>query len=90
MVLTCVTSGETVSGSQGTTDEWYQIDTAGYSSAAYMVAAGAPPVNCSSAPPTSSTFQMALDYGMSQLGTIYVGCAGGDYRFGAVAPYDMW
>tara|TARA_R110002050_G_scaffold148391_1_gene274595 strand:- start:265 stop:714 length:450 start_codon:yes stop_codon:yes gene_type:complete len=27
---------------------------------------------------------------MAELGTIYVGCAGGTYRFGAVAPYDMY
>jgi cell wall-associated NlpC family hydrolase len=33
---------------------------------------------------------MALDYGMSQLGTLYVGCAAGQYRFGEVAPYDMY
>ena len=33
---------------------------------------------------------MALDYGMRNIGTLYVGCAGGTYRFGTVAPYDMY
>jgi cell wall-associated NlpC family hydrolase len=86
--VTCVTTGDTISGSQGTTNEWFQIDASGYASAAYMVASSAP-ANCSSTP-TTSTFQLALNYGMSELGTIYVGCAGGDYRFGKVAPYDMY
>lgn len=86
--ITCVTTGETVSGSQGTTNQWYQISSGGYASAAYMSASGAPAI-CSSAP-TDSTFQMALDYGMANIGTIYVGCAGGDYRYGKVAPYDMY
>lgn len=88
--LTCVTTGDTVSGSQGTTNEWYQVDANGYASAAYMVAAGSTPSNCSSVPTPTSTFQMALDYGMSKVGTIYVGCAAGDYRFGKIAPYDLW
>lgn len=86
--VVCTTAGDTVTGSQGTTNQWYQLDSSGYSSAAYMVASGVP-TNCSSTP-TTSTFQMALDYGMSQLGTLYVGCAAGQYRFGEVAPYDMY
>jgi cell wall-associated NlpC family hydrolase len=86
--LTCVTTGDTVTGSQGTTSDWYEIDSAGYASAAYMVSSGTPAA-CSSEP-TSSTFQMALDYGAANIYTIYVGCAGGDYRFGVPAPYDMY
>lgn len=86
--LTCVTTGDTVSGSQGTTDDWFQIASTGYASAAYM-ASSCTPSKCSSEP-TNSTFQMALDYGVSNIGTIYVGCAGGEYRFGVVAPYDMY
>ena len=86
--LTCVTKGDTVSGSQGTSSDWFQINSNGYASAAYM-SPSCIPATCSSTP-TNSTFQMALDYGMSNLGTIYVGCAGGAYRFGEVAPYDMY
>jgi cell wall-associated NlpC family hydrolase len=86
--LTCATTGDTISGSQGTTNEWFKINSNGYASAAYIAASGSPG-NCSSAP-TISTFQMALDYGMSNIGTIYVGCAAGNYRFGVVAPYDMY
>mmetsp|Transcript_113622 Transcript_113622/g.222820 ORF Transcript_113622/g.222820 Transcript_113622/m.222820 type:complete len:345 (-) Transcript_113622:54-1088(-) len=84
--LTCVTTGDSVSGSQGTTDAWYQISSAGYASAAYM-SAPCTPTTCSI---SNSTFQMALNYGMANIGTIYVGCAGGNYRFGVVAPYDMY
>lgn len=87
--LTCVTTGDSVSGSQGTTSAWYQISSAGYASAAYMSSACSPAA-CSSTPTTNSTFQLALDYGMRNIGTIYVGCAGGNYRFGVVAPYDMY
>ena len=86
--LTCFADGDTVSGSQGTTDDWYQIDSGGYASAAYM-SPSCDPAQCST-DPTNSTFQLALDYGMDNIGTIYVGCAGGDYRFGLVAPYDMY
>lgn len=84
--LTCVTTGESVSGSQGTTSNWFQISSGGYASAAYM-SSSCTPGACSS---SNSTFQMALDYGMRNIGTIYVGCAGGNYRFGVVAPYDMY
>lgn len=86
--LTCVTTGDSISGSQGTTSAWYQISSQGYASAAY-IASTCSPSSCSS-PSTNSTFQLALDYGMRNLGTIYVGCAGGSYRFGVVAPYDMY
>ena len=87
--LTCVTAGDTVTGSQGTTNQWFEINSAGYSSAAYIVASGTPGA-CASEP-TSSTFQMALDYGMANIGTIYTGCAGGDYRFGKVITYaKLW
>jgi cell wall-associated NlpC family hydrolase len=85
--LTCVTIGETISGSQGTSSNWYQINSNGYASAAY-ISASSTPITCSSTP-TTSTFQMALNYGMSKIGTLYVGCAGGTYRFGTVAPYDL-
>lgn len=85
--LTCITAGETISGSQGTTSNWYQINSNGYATAAYILASGIPD-QCSSNP--SSTFQLALNYGSSNIGTIYVGCAGGQYRFGEVAPYDMY
>ena len=85
----CVTTGDTISGgSQGTTDQWYNLDSGGYCTAAYMLASDVPD-DCSSNP-TNSTFQLALDYGMNNIGTIYVGCAGGEYRFGKVAPYDLW
>lgn len=86
--LTCVTTGDSVSGSQGTTSDWYEVNGAGYSSAAYMIASGTP--KACTVDPTTSTFQMALDYGMANIGTIYVGCAGGQYRYGVVAPCDMW
>jgi cell wall-associated NlpC family hydrolase len=86
--LTCVTTGETVSGSQGTSSQWFQINSNGYASAAYVLASGIPSA-CSSQP-TDSTFQLALSYGMNNIGTIYVGCAGGTYRYGVVAPYDMY
>ena len=85
--ITCQTTGESVSGSQGTTSKWYQINSNGYASAAYMTSSGTP-TNCPA--PTTSTFQLALNYGMNNIGTIYVGCAGGAYRYGAVAPYDMY
>ena len=88
VALTCVTMGDTVTGSQGTTSDWYEIDSGGYASAAYMKPSCVPD-DCTS-DPTDSTFQQALDYGLSMLGTIYVGCAGGEYRFGEVAPYDMY
>lgn len=52
-----------------------------------MTSAGAP-TNCPTA--TNSTFQLALNYGMKNVGTLYVGCAGGTYRFGVPAPYDMY
>lgn len=88
--LTCVTTGDAVSGSQGTTSAWYQISSSGYASAAYM-SSTCSPAACSSPPPsTNSTFQLALDYGMRNIGTIYVGCAAGNYRFGVVAPSDMY
>ncbi len=87
VTITCVTTGDSVSGSQGTTSKWYQISGNGYASAAYMKASGTPG-ECSSN--TTSTFQMALNYGMKNIGTIYVGCAGGTYRFGVPAPYDMY
>lgn len=87
--LTCVTTGDSVSGSQGTTTAWYQVATNGYASAAYMTSTCSPSA-CSSGPTTNSTFQLALNYGMRNVGTIYVGCAGGNYRFGLVAPYDMY
>lgn len=85
--ITCVTTGETVSGSQGTTNRWFQIDSNGYASAAYMSSTGSPAA-CPAGP--SSTFQLALNYGMKNIGTIYVGCAAGNYRFGVPAPYDMY
>jgi cell wall-associated NlpC family hydrolase len=87
VTITCVTTGDSVSGSQGTTNKWYEINSNGYASAAYMTASGTPST-CSTN--TSSTFQMALDYGKKNIGTIYVGCAGGTYRYGVVAPYDMY
>lgn len=91
VTLTCYTHGDTISGSQGTTDQWDQINSntygVGYASHAYISSSGSVPA-CST--PTNSTFQMALAYGMHNIGTIYVGCAGGTYRFGVVAPYDMW
>lgn len=88
VVVTCVTLGDTISGSQGTTDKWYQIDSYGYASGAYMIIDGTPG-DCS-VDPVTSTFELALNYGMSNLGTLYVGCAAGEYRFGVAAPYDMW
>lgn len=87
--LTCITIGDTISGSQGTTSDWFEINFNGYASAAYIVANGAP-AKCNVAPPSTSTFQMALNYAMSNIGTLYVGCAGGDYRFGKVAPTDLY
>lgn len=87
--ITCVTTGDSVSGSQGTTSAWYQIAASGYASAAYMTSSCSP-ITCSSSPTSNSTFQLALDYGLRNIGTIYVGCAGGTYRFGVVAPYDMY
>lgn len=86
--LTCVTTGDTISGSQGTTSDWFQINSNGYASAAY-ISASSIPSRCSSTP-TTSTFQLALNYGMSKIGTLYVGCAGGSYRYGIVAPYDLY
>ena len=87
--ISCQTTGDTVSGSQGTSSIWYQIDSKGYASAAYIAASCSPvPSTCSSS--TNSTFQLALEYGKQNIGTIYVGCAGGTYRFGVVAPYDMY
>lgn len=88
VTITCVTTGDTVSGSQGTTSSWYQVNSNGYASAAYMKASGTP-ASCSSTN-TTSGFQKALDYGMSKIGTIYVGCAAGTYRFGVPAPSDMY
>lgn len=38
---------------------------------------------------TKSAFEIALNYGMKNIGTLYVGCAGGNYRFGIPAPSDM-
>ena len=90
---TCITNGELITGSQGTTDIWYEINHNGYSSAAYMYHdSTCTPVDCSTNPDPdpNSTFEMALNYGTSNIGTIYVGCAGGNYRFGVVAPYDMY
>jgi cell wall-associated NlpC family hydrolase len=84
--ITCSTTGDSVSGSQGTTNIWYQIASNGYASAAYMKASCIP-AGCTA---SNSTFQMALNYGMENIGTIYVGCAAGTYRFGVVAPYDMY
>ena len=46
------------------------------------------PVTCPAS--SNSTFQMALDYGNKNIGTLYVGCAGGNYRFGVPAPSDMY
>jgi len=86
--VTCVATGDTVSGSQGTTNEWYQVDANGYASGAYMKLSGTTS-SCVS-PETNSTFQMALNYGMKNIGTLYVGCAAGEYRFGVPAPYDMY
>jgi hypothetical protein len=48
--LTCVTPGETVSGSQGTTSDWFEINSNGFASAAYIASSGRPPA-CSSPPP---------------------------------------
>ena len=89
--LTCVNhNGENIQGSQGTTSDWFEINGNGYASGAYIAATGTP-ITCASEPsPTDSTFQLALDYGKANLGTIYVGCAGGNYRFGLTAPYDMY
>lgn len=87
--VTCTTTGDTISGSQGTTNEWYQIDLSGYASAAYMNLLSGSPITCSDTP-TDSTFELALNYGKNNLGTLYVGCAGGEYRFGKPAPTDMY
>ena len=86
--ITCVTSGDTITGSQETTDNWYKISSNGYASAAYIKTISGSPTICSTS--NNSTFQLALNYGVNNLGTIYVGCAGGDYRFGIPAPYDMY
>lgn len=87
VTITCVTTGDSISGSQGTTNKWYQINNNGYASGAYMTTSGSM-TTCSTN--TTSTFQLALNYGMKNVGTIYVGCAGGNYRFGVPAPYDMY
>ncbi len=86
--ITCVTTGTTVSGVQVTTNRWYEINSDGFASAAYMTSSGNPG-DCSGSI-ASSTFQMALKYGMENIGTLYVGCAGGNYRFGVPAPNDMY
>jgi cell wall-associated NlpC family hydrolase len=86
ITINCITIGDTITGSQGTTNNWYQINSNGYASAAYIIASTIPS-KCTN---IKSTFELALNYGMNNINTIYVGCAGGDYRFGIPAPYDMY
>lgn len=87
--VTCVINGDTITGSQGTTDDWYKVDSSGYASAAYMSLLTGSPTLCGDVP-SDSTFELALNYGKNNIGTLYVGCAGGEYRFGKPAPSDMY
>jgi len=60
VTLTCVTSGDTVSGSQGTTSDWFEINSNGFASAAYIATSGRPPA-CSSPPPPPSDSTLGVD-----------------------------
>lgn len=53
--LTCVTSGDSISGSQGTTSDWYMVNSNGYATAAYIATSGDTPPKCAAPPPVSNT-----------------------------------
>jgi len=56
--ITCQTTGDSVSGSQGTTNKWYQISSNGYATAAYMTSSGTA-ATCTSPTPSSDGWNLA-------------------------------
>lgn len=46
--------------------------------------------HCDVAVSSSTKVRLALSYGLSKLDSVYVGCWGGAYRFGVVAPSNLY
>lgn len=46
--------------------------------------------HCDVALSSSTKVRSAISYGLSKLDALYVGCYGGTYRYGTVAPADLW
>lgn len=86
VTISCKTTGTSVTGTFGTTTQWGKIGS-GYASLAYIATTGTI-ANCTTTtpPPTSSNVTTMINWGKTQVGTYYVGCAAGSYRFGKVAP----
>ncbi|MGL4175627.1 MAG: C40 family peptidase [Dermatophilaceae bacterium] len=87
----CSTTGTTHTGSQGTTDQWDMIST-GYVSHAYVYSPESIPACSDPAPPEppTSSIDAAIAWGQTQVGTRYLGCAAGTYRFGTGSTVDRW
>jgi hypothetical protein len=47
-------------------------------------------MNCQTVESSSIKVRQAISYGMAQLDALYVGCAAGTYRFGTVAPTNLY
>jgi len=75
--IECYVSGQSING----VTQWDRLST-GYVSHYYVRTSSAVPVCPTTPPPTSSVATNAANFAKAQVGSIYVGCAGGSYRFG--------
>ena len=89
VTLICKTTGSTVTGSQGTTSQWDKIST-GYISHAYVKFTGTLSTCSTSTPPPTSGISTGIAWGKTQVGTLYIGCSSGSYRFGVAPTTDKY